>query len=81
MRIDDDKHSESLDVTQELRQGRVLSPLLLNVFFVSAIHVVLLRFSEDEDIVRDWVHLEEDVVVGKRYRWPACKGSVGYVVR
>ena len=32
-------------------------------FFAAAIHVVLLLFSEDENVVRDLVHLVEDVVV------------------
>ena len=36
-----------------------------NALFAAAIHAVLVRFSEDADIVRDLVHLEEDVVVGK----------------
>ena len=35
------------------------------MFFAAVIHIVLVRFSEDEDIVRDLVHLEEDVVSGK----------------
>ena len=56
---------EWFDVTQGLRQGCVLSPLMLSVLFADATHVVLVRFSEDEDIVRDLVHLEEDAVVGK----------------
>lgn len=37
--------------------------LLFNEFFAAAIHVVLVRFSEDEDIVRDLVHLEVDGLV------------------
>ena len=36
-----------------------------DVLFVAAINVLLVRFSEDEDMVRDFVYLEEDVVVGK----------------
>ena len=40
-----------------------MSPVLSNVFFAAAIHVVLLLFSEDENVVRDLVHLVEDVVV------------------
>ena len=65
VRIDDDMHSESFRVTEGLRQGCVLSPLLFNVFFAAVIHVVVVRVSEDEYLVRDLAHLEEDVVGGK----------------
>ena len=34
------------------------------MFFAAAIQVVLVRFSEDEQIDRDLVHLEESVAVG-----------------
>ena len=44
----------------------MLSPLLFNVFFAAPIRVVLVRFSGDEVIVWDLVHLQEDVVVGKQ---------------
>ena len=69
MRTDDSERSKSFDVTQGLRQGCVLSPLLFNVFCAALIRVVLVPFSVEEDIlltvVRDLVHFEEDVVSGK----------------
>ena len=43
------------------KQGCVLSPLLFNIFFAVVAHTVVVRFSEDPDIVRDLVHLEEDL--------------------
>ena len=37
------------------------SPFFFLVFFAAAIHAVLVRFSEDPDILRVLVHLEEDL--------------------
>ena len=58
---DDGEHCEWFDITQGPRQGCVLSPLLFDAFFAAAIHAVLVRFSEDPDILRDIVHLDEDL--------------------
>ena len=38
----------------------MLSPLLFNIF-AAVTYAVVVRFSEDPDIVRDLVHLEEDL--------------------
>ena len=53
VRTDDGEHFEWLDVTQALRQGCVLSPLLFNIFFGAVTHAVVVRFSVDAGIVRD----------------------------
>ena len=67
MGTDDGEHSEWFDLTHWLRQGCVLSPLRFDIFFAVVIHAVLIRFSEDPEIVEDLIHLEvfrEENVVG-----------------
>ena len=58
VRTDDGERSKWFDVTQGLQQRCVLSTVLFNIFFAAVTHAVVIRFSEDPDIVRDLVHLE-----------------------
>ena len=53
VRTDGGEHPEWFDVTQGLRQGCVLLPLLLNIFFAAVTRrgSTLHSFSEDPDIV------------------------------
>ena len=73
VRTYDGEHSEWSDVTQGLRQGCVQSPLLFNVLFAAGLHVVLVRFSRDDAIVRDLVQLGDAGVVRTEKQEPlAC---------
>ena len=75
VRTDDGEHSVRFGVTQGLRQGCVLSPLLVSVSFAAALRVGVLYCSKDENIIRGWVHLNDAGVVGTAEQEPlACVG-------
>ena len=56
---DDRRRSEWFEVAQGLRQGCVLSSLLVNVFLSAILFVALERFSNDAGILADLIHLQE----------------------
>ena len=58
VRRDDGKCSGWFDVARGLRQGFLLSPLLLNVFFAAILLIAQEIFSEGADELADLVHLQ-----------------------
>lgn len=59
--MNDGELQEWCEVTQELRQRCVPSPLVLDIFFASALEIVLVRFSEDAIFLKDMVYLDQEI--------------------
>ena len=51
VRLDDGECSDTVEVGQGLRQGRVLAPQLFNMFFTAVLRVAEKRFLADPVIV------------------------------
>ena len=62
VRNKDGQCSEWFEVAQGLRQGCVLSPPLLNVFFAAILLVALERFGKDAGILANLIHLQEQLL-------------------
>ena len=59
VRLNDRVCSGWFAVEQGLRQGCVLVPLLVNIFFAAVINVASTRFEADKDIMDALVHLRK----------------------
>ena len=66
VRLDDRVCSRSFAVEQGLRQGCVLAPLLLDIFFAAVINVASTRFKANKGIMNALVHLRNKRGAGGR---------------
>ena len=78
VRNDDGICSEWFEAARGFRQGCVLAPLLLNIFFAAILFVVLQWFSEDAYVLADLVHLmEQRRRWARRRHWSVCDARYG----
>ena len=66
VRLDDRVCSGWFAVEQSLRQGFVLVPLLVNIFFAPVINEAYTRFKAEKDIMDALVYLRKKIGVGGR---------------
>ena len=64
VRLDDKVCKGWFAVKQGLRQGCLLAPLLVNIFFAAVLDVVYTRFKADKGIMDALVHLRKKTVAG-----------------
>ena len=84
VRFDDGVCPGWFAVEQGLRQGCVLAPSLLNIFFAAVINMAYTRFEADKNIMVALVQLENKTEAGgrgNRRRASACDVALGYAVR
>ena len=66
VRLDERVCSRWFAMEQGLRQGRVLAPLMFNIFFAAVINVASTRFKADKGIMDALAHLKEKRGAGGR---------------